>query len=620
MAPKKAPVEEPKPEAISADDAPSPSTVWIYGINDHLDVRQELPAGFAVGKTLRGDYQKLCQGVGAVAHPALKLRIRPPAPAKPAGQERRGSKPGLDLAGMHAAMQQGRRASKGAVDMTGAAQWGARDRKPSDAGAPEAAPLPPEETELPVLKVSSMLLDRVTMNLLGLLLPGHSHKIKVLCFSDCRLDVDMLNMLHRGLVGQCSVESLQIEWNLLELPLPTVAEMDQAEEVAAAADASPAPAGAGSVVAPDADEAGILGDSHDLEVRERRRYLLQSHRTLRSFKEWMLASFDGDLDAAWRALEEPGDASVPLHAGDFQDTLEARLNMSGSQLVLVFEALDGPDYGGSEGRVSLAALRRALESLPEEPVREASEDPIGSALAPFVGSDCVLESLSLRACGLTRLEMGAMAASLRKSSWNLRVLNLWDNYLCSKSMEHLASAFEEFRGIEYLGLGRNRITDKGLATICTPFNIKFLDDAGVKAAQATIKQQEAQVDAAEKAKAKAKPKPDPQPGERVFREAPLTVDELREVQADEEGGETLWVLKRHCEIKTLNMSENPIKDGRSLEAIQALGPEGAELNLRGTPVALTMQTKRPELAPKGRRASGFWPSGSPSEGWVLRLL
>jgi len=399
----------------------------------------------------------------------------------------------------------------------------------------------------------------------------------------------------------------------VDLPLPSAAEMDKVEEEAAAEVSEPPGAGGGA--SPENEEAGVLGDSHDLEVRERRRYLLQSHRTLRSFQEWLLQIFDGDLDAAWTALEGPGDAATPLHAGDFQDTLEARLGTVGTQVVLVFEALDGPDYGGSEGRVSLAALRRALETLPDEPVREPAEDPIGAALAPFVGSDCILESVSLRACGLTRLEIGAMAASLQQASWQLRILNLWDNYLCSRAMESLASAFEDFRGLEYLGLARNRISDKGLATICTPFNIKFLDEAGVKAAQEQIKQQTAQRDAAEKAKAKAKPKPPPEPGERLFRETPFIIDELKECPAEEEGGDIVWVLRRPCELKTLNLSENPIKDGRALEGLQPLGPEGAELILRNTPLSSTMVTKRLELGAKGRRASGV-----ASEGWVIRLL
>jgi len=577
MAPKKQPPEEALEEPVASDEPPRPTPVWIYGINDHLVGPQELPAGIEYGKTLRGDYQKLCQAVDAIAHPALKLRPRPSKPE---------------------------RGSRGNIDMAGAAQWGAREP------ASELEDEQQDEYEPPVLKVSSMLLDKITMQLLGLLLPQHSHQISVLCFSGCRLDVEMLELLYRGLVSPCNIEALQIEWNPLELPLPSVEEMDKAEEDKA--EEEPGPGAAGP---PESEEAGVLGDSHDLEVRERRRYLLNSQRTLRSFLEWILQIFEGDLDAAWAALEKPGDAAKPLHSGDFQDALEARLGTVGSHVVVVFDALDGPDYGDIGGRVSLAALRRALETLPDEPVREATEDPIGAALAPFVGSDCILESLSLRACGLTRLEMGAMGASLCKASAQLRILNLWDNYLCSRAMEPLAAAFEDFRGLEYLGLGRNRISDKGLATICTPFHMKFIDPADLKPVQDRIKQQVAQMEAAEKAKAKAKPKPPAEPGERVLKEMPYFLEELKEIPAEEEGGESLWVLRRPCELKTINLCENPIKDGRALQALQPLGPEGAEILLRATPVASTMVTKKQDLGAKGRRASGVV-----SEGWVLRLL
>ena len=40
------------------------------------------------------------------------------------------------------------------------------------------------------------------------------------------------------------------------------------------------------------------------------------------------------------------------------------------------------------------------------------------------------------------------------------------------------------------------------------------------------------------------------------------------------------VFRRHTELKTLNLSENPIKDGGALSVLQILGPE-AELVLRG---------------------------------------
>merc|ERR1711959_239248 len=99
----------------------------------------------------------------------------------------------------------------------------------------------------------------------------------------------------------------------------------------------------------------------------------------------------------------------------------------------------------------------------------------------------------------------------------------------------------------------------------------------------------------------------------------MYIDELKESPAEEDGGEAVWVFRRHTELKTLNLSENPIKDGRALEVLQIMGPE-AELVLRGCPVSGQM-IKKPDVGSKGRRASGIVAGiGAMDGGWVLRMV
>merc|ERR1719326_1321915 len=216
-----------------------------------------------------------------------------------------------------------------AGDMAGKEQWGGR--KDSSAGV-EAIQKPPD-TEDPVLSVRSMLLDRISVHLLGLLLPVATN-IKVLVFSDCRLDVEMLRLLRDGLVPGTSVEALQIEWNPLEVPLPSEEDLKAEEEAKKAEAAAAAAAAAGEAAdgspapVPEAVETEPVQKNFDLEVRERRRYAAQSQRTLRGFKERLADLFEGNLQAAFETLEAPGDADAPLNYCDFQSVMEARLDIS----------------------------------------------------------------------------------------------------------------------------------------------------------------------------------------------------------------------------------------------------------------------------------------------------
>merc|ERR1719160_2347118 len=148
-------------------------------------------------------------------------------------------------------------------------------------------------------------------------------------------------------------------------------------------------------------------------------------------------------------------ADQHLYAGDFTEILETKLGLSGLLVTAAFEVLDGPDYGGSEGCITVSQMKQALESLPEEEAgeEEAVDDPIGGAIAEFFSPDCIIESLSWRACGLDRYQMRPVCSILKKCPWQLRVMNLWENNLCDRCAAMLGSAFEEYRGFEYIGLG-----------------------------------------------------------------------------------------------------------------------------------------------------------------------
>ena len=49
--------------------------VWVYGINDHLDIPSELPPGFEPSGLLCADFRKLCATVNAATHPAFRAKL-----------------------------------------------------------------------------------------------------------------------------------------------------------------------------------------------------------------------------------------------------------------------------------------------------------------------------------------------------------------------------------------------------------------------------------------------------------------------------------------------------------------------------------------------------------------
>eukprot|EP00913_Durusdinium_trenchii_P025295 g23746.t1 len=48
--------------------------VWVYGINDHLDVPTELPEELECTGCLGADFRQLCSLVNAAVHPAFRQK------------------------------------------------------------------------------------------------------------------------------------------------------------------------------------------------------------------------------------------------------------------------------------------------------------------------------------------------------------------------------------------------------------------------------------------------------------------------------------------------------------------------------------------------------------------
>lgn len=534
-------------------------SVWNYGINDHFDPVTQLPSGFKPTGSLCADFRSLCQRLGVNPHPAIKAKMKSPPVATM--------------------------------------------RRPSvfnTAKAPETSPSP--QVEVPLLHARSTLFDKISIQLLSLLLPTTTN-IKGICFSDCRLDTEMLRALRQGLTWPTSVESLQVEWNPFDLPLPA-----EESPVPSTDDAAPS-----SDVAAVQDD-GLLG-TRGLEERERRRYWLQSQRTLRTFRDWMESQNDGSLEPAWRTLATNGvDFQAALSSDAFLELVGTQLGLSGAHVMEVFDVLDGPDYAGSQGSISVSLLKSALEGLPEE---APGDDLTGVELACLLEPSCALEALSFRSCSLTRLEIGPIAVALAAKPWQLRCLNLWENRICDRGAEALATAFESYRGLEYIGLGRNRITDVGLKLLCKPFEYQILSEDQVKDATALIKDQQLQLDAMAKAKAKYISNKS-----RPTRQAVIHLNELEERSPASDGAEATYLLRRPSELKSLVLSENPIRNADIVEALHPRGPRSAELVLRGCPAAAIVTARRPDLQPKLLRnlLTAQKDEKQTLEGWQLRLF
>lgn len=570
------------PSADDYDDEDSGSKawggrppVWVYGADAGFYPLKQLPPDFTPSGDMRADYNKVCRILQIPPHPALK---RPPF-----------------------------------------------RRRPSEGD---------ERVEDPCLAIRTRLMDTFTLHAVSLLLPTALH-VKILTFSGCKLDIQAVHLLRAGLVRDCSVESLQIDWNPFDLPLSSLEDMPDLGMPGTvrtlASSRSRASKTSEEIGAAMAAAQPFTGADGELESRERQRYYVQSRRSLRGFRDW-LASLPRGFDAALEALRAPGDADVLYAFEDFAGHIETRLGINGPQLKEVFDVLDGPDFAAGEGKVCFQALEHAISycSPPEE--QDGENDPIGTALAGFMDGDCVLESISLRSCALGRLELKPLSAALSARPWNLRVLNLWDNRICDMGAESLAAAMEEYRGLEFLGLGRNRITDAGFVSLCGAFGSLVMNEEEAQPIRDKFREKEeakaAEAKAKAKGKAKAAPAPPPDPGQFTGkRKLILGEEKLEERPSEVDGEPSMWVLHRPCELRLLMFSENPITTSEAVEAVQPNGPKGAELVLRGTSAASSLLAKRPEFGGKDRRGPGppqtFTGRDNHvtfTEGWVLRLV
>lgn len=567
---------QPDLNPMAEAEAEQRGPTWIYGCNDLLDLEFKTPPpGFQSTGFIKQDFPKICQLVGAVPHPAFRLDkpVVKPHSMQPTNSARR-------------------------VSMGGPKRPSLMTTKDTQEAMLEAEKAAMNAAlSNPALVVRSVLLDRASMQIFSFLMPSAKH-LRSICFSDCRLDDEMMKLLRRGLEGACTVEHLQIEWNPFELPLPQLESLTDAEMDHGGCDV---------------DDVGMI------TIRENVRYRRQCQRRLRAFGGWLVDLAGGGMEAVWQTLTGGGTSwDQPLTSSAFHDLFEDKLGAKGPEVAEIFDVLDGPDYAAGLGKTTLAKLRAALENLPEVPAAAEGNDPIGKTLSTFFGGESILESFSLRACAIGHLELLPMVEVLKMSPWQLRELNLWENRLDDRCAEMLAEALEIYRGLEFLGLARNRITDAGLAALCKAFQAANLDEAGKAAALARIAEQEGKPAGKAAAKAKAAaPRASvvtPVPGGRVTREPKNLVDELEERPPVVEGGEPSYMLRRPSELKILALSENPIRNVKTLETLQPLGPKGVDLYVKLTAAASALIAKRPELATKENKP--FCPGG---EGWVIRV-
>merc|ERR1719158_1483946 len=136
-----------------------------------------------------------------------------------------------------------------------------------------------------------------------------------------------------------------------------------------------------------------------------------------------------------------------------------------------------------------------------------------------------------------------MAAECR----HVTVLNLYGNRICDRGVEHLVTAMQDYRGLEYIGLGQNRITDVGLACLVKglgPEVVNADDEAEIKA---QVEAKAAEVSARQV----CAPRVDAKGYE--LHERPVLYDQLEEVE-DPSTGQTVVIRKKPSELKTLNVS------------------------------------------------------------------
>jgi hypothetical protein len=505
------------PGSPNADlsDIPQPRQIWIYGINDHLETPvPEQVKGFDASGIFRTDFAGLCEKYGIVPHTALG----PPR-----------------------------------VEVEG-------------------------KNEEKTLTVSSMLLDRVSMQLMKCLIPTSLH-LETIRFTSCKLDLDMLSLLRGGITESCTVQTLQIEWNALEVQLDT-AQLKSINEL-----------------------------SHEeLDDLERQRDKRDAQRRLRVFREQITGTW-GSLDAAFealRTLSKGGTATETITLADWNNLTEEKLQMPTTESSELFDLLDGLHFGEGDGKITFGRLRETLDPQNLETLTDEHEasDPIGEAFAQFVNSASILENVSFRQCDIGRIE-GYQLGEALKTNMHLKSLNLSGNRICDRGVQVIGEALETHYALRYLGLSRNRVTHEGLKMLCAGLGAtKVESEEKFKDLQKNTIPTDA--DKAKKLKAFPPPKKDAKGRER--HQGPCHFDELEE-RTDEQG-QMYWLWFRNTHFQTLNLEQNPISNLKVIEELQPYGV--GDLFLRGTPVAKAFLLEEERKKKEAEKQAAEIPAGRPA--------
>lgn len=430
------------------------------------------------------------------------------------------------------------------------------------------------------IAVNSQFLDRPTMEVVRHIIPTSLH-LESISFSNCCLDVELLGMLRAGLTDACTITSLRIDWNPLEMPIE-----------------------AGRV-----KSIGLEGSLDELEELERQRQALQNERVLRSFCEMLSARF-GEHGTALKAVGDhirPDHCATachePLNLNDWTTGFSEVLSLPRDEFEQVFSIMDNPPYGNGDGYVALDHIGKAFEQKLREAGGEPEDpDPLGAAFGAFVDGTSPLEVVSFRCCRLGRLEAESISRSLRTSR-HLKALNLWGNRICDVGAASLAAVFEVNFGLQYLGLGRNLITHVGLQSLCGPLGTtRLVEKDKADQVNKAIKEQ---IKERDKAMKKVEP-PKRDAGGRERYTPGFHVDACKE-ELDPDTGQTYWLWSRNLILTTLNLELNPIGDASSVLQLQPFGI--GDLVLRGIPCEEELREAVEALEKAAAEAASDAPAG-----------
>lgn len=141
------------------------------------------------------------------------------------------------------------------------------------------------------------------------------------------------------------------------------------------------------------------------------------------------------------------------------------------------EAAAEAEAGEGEGEGAEGEAEKVVKDPIEVALAAGEADELAGVYAKLA-SGCGAENLSLRCCQLTRLEVPGIVQALMKDGNKLKVLNLYGNQVCDRSVKLLAHAFlnSPSCGLEVLGLSNNRITMRGFLELAGVFGASLLTE------------------------------------------------------------------------------------------------------------------------------------------------